>query len=749
MHLKSLLLENWGCHSRLNIDFGSGLQIEGRNGTGKSTILEAIRFVYTPTARGYNQKIKNGERQSTVKLEFIFDKKTNVVEKTVYVDKPSTASMVVDGVRIADNPTSVYERMKQIMPETVFEKLLYIPQGGLTSILDRLSGKDGKEEMDKLFGLDKLEKVWVETGQELRVEKGKQEVLDSQIKLHPEDALQQYEKTILETGEKILELQNQTKALEIDIEKASNKLKAKDDEINAFTAKAQRLRTIEEHISKSKVEEANTAKDIDAINQKEKDLTILKSELRKISLEKEGLERYKKINDALNELSSVDERIADKRLDEIKKKLEEYAEKTKDWEKVESEYKTFSSAVEKLNQKYLELVAELKSIAERIKDMSSVENEALCPKCGQRINRKAVEGAIREMAFDVSVLDGERKAKETVLTEAMESLEKAKVEVERLRDLVSAKRHLEIDYESRKTHVKELEERKAKLTDELEKNSYSGEDMRTVGEKIANFQRLLGRIEKIAHDITSLENAISTKQDKEKSLSTIKERILLSEKERANLGVDFEFEKKLRHERNTLSEMKYQLDIKLNATSSDSRRLTEQKTDIEKKLKEYTQLKEKIDSTNERIKLLDEAREIFHRDRGIARYLRENYIGRLNRLLSMHFKTFNENPRYSDVKFDSEYKIILTTSSGTLDSKQLSGGELVQLALALRMSLMDLMSPIRLLILDEPFGSLDEKHRELLGSALNKIAGTGQLIIVSHIQVESLQLENKIDLGGY
>jgi DNA repair exonuclease SbcCD ATPase subunit len=66
----------------------------------------------------------------------------------------------------------------------------------------------------------------------------------------------------------------------------------------------------------------------------------------------------------------------------------------------------------------------------------------------------------------------------------------------------------------------------------------------------------------------------------------------------------------------------------------------------------------------------------------------------------------------------------------------------------MRMALLELLSPVRLMILDEPFGSLDKEHREALGEALNKIGGEGQLIIVTHIPVDSLQLP-QLELGGY
>ena len=167
------------------------------------------------------------------------------------------------------------------------------------------------------------------------------------------------------------------------------------------------------------------------------------------------------------------------------------------------------------------------------------------------------------------------------------------------------------------------------------------------------------------------------------------------------------------------------------------------------KLQDHSDLSEKITDGKRVLSLLRQAREIFHRDKGLARYLRESYVEGLNELLTRYFKRFNENPRYRDIVFARDYDITFKTSQGTLKMNQISGGERVQLALAFRLALLDLMSPIRMLILDEPFGSLDENHRELLGDALNMVAREGQLIVVTHVPVQSMQLEGRLDLGGY
>ena len=130
----------------------------------------------------------------------------------------------------------------------------------------------------------------------------------------------------------------------------------------------------------------------------------------------------------------------------------------------------------------------------------------------------------------------------------------------------------------------------------------------------------------------------------------------------------------------------------------------------------------------------------------------KSVLSAIEMLLQPEFELIESiaNPNRIPEKLRSgEYDLVLRTNDGTLELGQISGGERVQLALALRIALIELISPAPLLIIDEPFGSLDQDHRELLGESLNKIGSLGQLITVTHIPVQSLQLEKRLDLGGY
>jgi len=180
----------------LDVDLSRGLQIHGRNGTGKSSILEAIRFCFKETAAGYKRRIHHGERKAEVELSFSLEGSSYLIKKTIYVDKPSEATLLRNETLIADNPSSVHRSLGGILQEEVIENLLYVPQDGLTHLVENLTQKGGRQTLDSLFGLDRLEKVYAGIGDETKSLKAKLEIYEKQRAKYPDDFPQEYERLV-------------------------------------------------------------------------------------------------------------------------------------------------------------------------------------------------------------------------------------------------------------------------------------------------------------------------------------------------------------------------------------------------------------------------------------------------------------------------------------------------------------------------------------------------------------------------
>lgn len=87
--------------------------------------------------------------------------------------------------------------------------------------------------------------------------------------------------------------------------------------------------------------------------------------------------------------------------------------------------------------------------------------------------------------------------------------------------------------------------------------------------------------------------------------------------------------------------------------------------------------------------------------------------------------------------WDRDYEVALVDGAGSAQRRrvfaQLSGGEQMTVALALRIALLRFLSPVRIGFFDEPTANLDAGRRSNLASMLRSLAGeVGQLFLISH-----------------
>ena len=82
--------------------------------------------------------------------------------------------------------------------------------------------------------------------------------------------------------------------------------------------------------------------------------------------------------------------------------------------------------------------------------------------------------------------------------------------------------------------------------------------------------------------------------------------------------------------------------------------------------------------------------------------------------------------------WDENYAIIIGHKGSQRVFQQLSGGEQMAAALAVRLALLREMSSVDIAFFDEPTASLDDERRDNLAEQLAGIKGFSQLFIISH-----------------
>ena len=128
---------------------------------------------------------------------------------------------------------------------------------------------------------------------------------------------------------------------------------------------------------------------------------------------------------------------------------------------------------------------------------------------------------------------------------------------------------------------------------------------------------------------------------------------------------------------------------------------------------------------------------------GIQKLIRDRAKPLLERKTRDLFERFNLS--YSDIKLDEDYNISVIGPLGVQDIDQISGGERVALAIALRLAIAQVLSGrIETLIMDEPTTHLDEERRKELVNILNSFFREGgriipqMLIITHHSEIEEV-----------
>jgi exonuclease SbcC len=101
----------------------------------------------------------------------------------------------------------------------------------------------------------------------------------------------------------------------------------------------------------------------------------------------------------------------------------------------------------------------------------------------------------------------------------------------------------------------------------------------------------------------------------------------------------------------------------------------------------------------------------------------------------------------SELRWESDYEIVVQRGAETRKFNQLSGGEQMSAALAVRLALLREMSGVDFAFFDEPTQNMDDERRSNLASQIAAIRGFEQLIVISHDDTFEHQTDNLVRLA--
>jgi exonuclease SbcC len=525
--------------------------------------------------------------------------------------------------------------------------------------------------------------------------------------------------------------------------------------------------------------------------------SLAKAKKRLKELDEEKLSKQTNFEKELEKASkALDEPVT---VDSIELTLER---KKQEYQKAVQE---FDSRVSEISGTISVLTQRLKDLEENLSKFASADDIKNCPTCETELTAERLNQLVSKYSLEKAESENKKSKLQNDLIEARASLDQARKKLKKI-DAVDSERvkMLATELEGAKSRItlqeneiKEIERQAEGLRqidssiDQLENEKRSLEEAykefesaRRRIEKLPSEEEIEKQITPITEAIQSVSGLIQTSLEKlgyepkepQKELKELRKKketydqklpialkktecdtllqktnkeISIAEGKHADLILAME---KIGYSEKEHEEQQGSYDSKKNALGSLEKeivRIKQSKTSAEEesgKCAEELKALEKRAAEKKRVEnfiaKLNQIRDAYGKD-GIQKIIRAKARPLLERSTRDLFERFNL--AYSDIKIDDDYNIAVIGTSGEKDIDQISGGERVALAIALRLAIAQVLSgKIETIIMDEPTTHLDEQRRRELVNILSSFFREGgriipqMLIITHHTEIEDV-----------
>lgn len=765
--LKRLRLQNFRKHEQLEIAFEDNSQlilINGKNGAGKSTILEAILYGLFGEGRygkrNLDSLVRWGSEDEGLEVEIEIE-----IENSIYrvlrkrVNGFSTAVLYGNGNALTEGPNEVTLSIEIILGmDSVGFKTSVIAQ---QNELDGLSGLSGKKKADTVSRLLRLDTVTSAKSNARNLYNNENSVFKGLQILDDIESGQELAKNYL------------------DLEKDSLLLADVDLKISNQTIEQEKL---VEYKNIYEREILIVQKNNWDIKKNYEDLEILESRLDSLRGDVPVLSEEYSEDDESNILSSISELEKMIALSEDRNNLFDQREITeRQLERISIEENLLQENINKLEvakvlqarivkkeQKLIELTNHLNELhaAEKVLEEGITTNNTLltleqssykkistigdiCLSCNQAVDEvykktnkdillKRVKELENELAMEEKSLHDNKKQR---ISEEL-LFDKITKELVELKDsLLLSKNYAD--------KLLEIQRREAIYKSQIERLPSSREPVE---------EFLVERTEKLS-ELASLRSRKLLNAEKERAEQEIKileeevvrkrECLNLLEKEKTRVAISEDTERGFKRY-NELSDSISALE-NLHSSYKSSLKILESKIDflkkgIEKtqKIKEYRELvKDKAMNASNASIILNQV------ENEIATRIVPSVEGTLTEILSVM-----SGGRFRDLKVSNEYDVSINEEGEYRPIAEFSGGEQDLVSLAMRLALANVIKEhngggVEFIILDECLGSQDHQRRETILNGLRNLKSIyKQIFLISHIPGIDDAVDRVIDVSS-
>jgi len=788
MILSSLHMQNYKKYKDSQFTFNEGLTgIIGRNGSGKSTIFDAITFALYGDVRGEKETVryaKAGEKEPViVTLVFEIDGREYKVMREMRGRTLTAKAHLYDGddKLIAESAKGVTAEIIKLigMNKEAFTHTVFASQKELTA-LSGLKNEERKKIIRKLLGLEKIDKIESDIKMKLRELKSEIEAVSGML-LSKEELKQlkeeqkELEKVFASLKKELQKIEKNfaSKSRELEAQektlKTLQKLKDEFNKLNSDLALLQKeLENQKTNLKKSEVrlkdlqQKATQYEKEKPIIAEYKALGVTITALQKqkeLFLKKEGLEREQA---ALRAQYKQEE----KEIQDLKKKLEAKPNLLQEQTKQNELLKALEERLEgiekeeaRLTQEIAKYNGQIEHTKQQVTKIESIGKDSNCPTCTRPLldeydNVIASLKSTIEKLYREEIAKRERELKKVAVAKAKE--QESKKSIEQLLQKISGDLRL---LEANEKSLSEKEESFKNITAKGLSNKEALEalkDLRydkkahseavTKKEQIESKYKTLIGLETLITQIPILEDEI--KNTKAKIIKS-KEAIAKQEKAIAKHSYDAkEHEKQTKlyatiaKEKDELSALLSNERVKLKGIEGEIKTL---KSRLSRNEEQKKQLQIKIDDRNDYEKLKLFMGEFKNR-------INSQISPRISQLASEMYATITRG-KYQLIEVSDEFDFFIYDDGVRYPIERFSGGEIDLANLVLRIAISKTLSELSgsggvgFLAFDEVFGSQDEERRYEIMDAFHTIKEQyRQIFLISHEREIKEMFERVVEL---
>ncbi len=795
MWIYKMELENITSHKNTTIEFEKGLNLlYGPNGTGKSTILNMIGYVlfnFLPSnQKNYVRKVKEKSKKKfgLIRIWVAQNDDNYIIQKSLAKAQPlvevvdARTGIAVKGisnaVELQDWILKQFGLPQEIDLKKIFSTSVGVHQGTFTAPFLN-TPQQRKDFFNPVLNLDVYRNVFKKM---VNINIALKEDLEK-VKLR--------ESTLtgrLQNKENLLQLEKEKKKLIIitktELNKVEKELAEKEEKFSKFKElnieftqcenDINNFKSTQSHLSdyvKNSNDNLENAREADKVCKENKSDFLRYEELIK---EKESLELQNQIlievKENLNVLLNKQIKIESSGV-EIKKLIDSIEKEAQIFSTVENNYEEFQKLqdliqvqrdkltkidvyeeeLENWKNRYLKITSLVKDIEADLKKLPKIKKELAKE---DSLRKQGELKARSEQKIETGTEINKYKKKVNLKSKENMIHSNLKSQIEKL-ELIESKYiilnnkivnelpKLKNNYMSLVKDGKPILERITPLEKEKENLKETPVKLASVNEEIKKIKQNHDKYqtnERLAKELPDIETDY---QKNGKALLEIEKEITILEKKKKSLEEQFDIEESKSIETAIKALVGKKGELKTTITNSKERlEETENELSIYEEIeKEVKLLQNEVKSLEFIIEFGTTIRNYFN---SAGSNITELLLKNINDESLELYKEIMEDPN-AKLVWDNEFLIKVETSENIKDFHQLSGGEQMAAALAIRLAILKVLSNAEFVFFDEPTMNLDIDKRESLARLIQKIIpGFQQIFVISHDDCFEENVDNVI-----